>query len=243
MSIFITAALSALFIATYPLLILSGLHEIDVVVQEDGILEAVGALLFFAAAVLCIACAIRAYRKSEPDASELPVFYLLLSLLFFLAFGEEISWGQRVFGWITPEKWSNLNVQNETNLHNLWILFEEHSNGSPKSALARLFLPERLFTLFFVLYTIVVPILHALSDSTRTLVQRVGLPVPSLSIGILFASAYLGHRIVRDHFGLAGAEHALEELRETLYATVALILALQFYLGQRGIPQDEARSD
>lgn len=243
MSIFITAALSALFIATYPLLILSGSHEIDVVVQEDGILEAVGALLFFAAAVLCAACAIRAHRRSEPDASELPVFYLLLSLLFFLAFGEEISWGQRVFGWITPEKWSNLNVQNETNLHNLWILFEEHPNGSPKSTLALLFLPERLFTLFFVLYTIVVPVLHALSGSARTLVRRVGLPVPSLSIGVLFASAYLGHRIVRYHFGLAGAEHALEELRETLYATVALILALQFYVSQRGIPQDEARSD
>lgn len=32
--------------------------------------------------------------------------------------GEEISWGQHVFYWDTPEQWAVLNDQNETNLHN-----------------------------------------------------------------------------------------------------------------------------
>lgn len=32
--------------------------------------------------------------------------------------GEELSWGQHIFGWATPENWSALNDQNETNLHN-----------------------------------------------------------------------------------------------------------------------------
>lgn len=32
--------------------------------------------------------------------------------------GEEISWGQHLFGWTTPEYWSGINDQNETNLHN-----------------------------------------------------------------------------------------------------------------------------
>lgn len=32
--------------------------------------------------------------------------------------GEEISWGQHVFQWATPENWSAINDQNETNLHN-----------------------------------------------------------------------------------------------------------------------------
>ena len=36
---------------------------------------------------------------------------------FYIA-GEEISWGQWVFGWVTPEFWSGVNDQNETNLHN-----------------------------------------------------------------------------------------------------------------------------
>ena len=42
-----------------------------------------------------------------------------------LAFGmafvgmEEISWGQRIFGWSTPERFAELNWQRETSLHNL----------------------------------------------------------------------------------------------------------------------------
>ncbi|MBL4803815.1 MAG: hypothetical protein JKY71_03030 [Alphaproteobacteria bacterium] len=32
--------------------------------------------------------------------------------------GEEISWGQHIFDWGTPEYWTDYNDQNETNLHN-----------------------------------------------------------------------------------------------------------------------------
>jgi hypothetical protein len=33
--------------------------------------------------------------------------------------GEEVSWGQTFFHWKTPESWAAINVQEETNLHNL----------------------------------------------------------------------------------------------------------------------------
>ena len=36
---------------------------------------------------------------------------------FYIA-GEEVSWGQHIFDWATPEFWSGVNDQNETNLHN-----------------------------------------------------------------------------------------------------------------------------
>lgn len=32
--------------------------------------------------------------------------------------GEEVSWGQHLFEWATPEFWTDYNDQNETNLHN-----------------------------------------------------------------------------------------------------------------------------
>jgi hypothetical protein len=32
--------------------------------------------------------------------------------------GEEVSWGQHLVGWATPEAWQRLNDQGETNLHN-----------------------------------------------------------------------------------------------------------------------------
>jgi len=44
-------------------------------------------------------------------------FFLgLFCLGFFL---EEISWGQRIFGWETPGWMSKINIQNETNIHNI----------------------------------------------------------------------------------------------------------------------------
>ena len=39
--------------------------------------------------------------------------------MFFIAFGEEISWGQRILGIETPESLEGINDQGETNLHNL----------------------------------------------------------------------------------------------------------------------------
>lgn len=37
--------------------------------------------------------------------------------------GEEVSWGQHIMHWSTPEYWQNLNDQGETNLHNIssWL--------------------------------------------------------------------------------------------------------------------------
>jgi hypothetical protein len=42
----------------------------------------------------------------------------LAALCCFYVAGEEISWGQHFLGWTTPEFWSAINDQNETNLHN-----------------------------------------------------------------------------------------------------------------------------
>lgn len=45
----------------------------------------------------------------------------LIMFFMFLYFGlEEISWGQRIFGWETPAGFAEINYQNETNIHNLF---------------------------------------------------------------------------------------------------------------------------
>ena len=40
---------------------------------------------------------------------------------------EEISWGQRIIGWDTPDLWKQINAQHETNFHNflnpIWIYY------------------------------------------------------------------------------------------------------------------------
>lgn len=43
---------------------------------------------------------------------------LLAAFCTFYVAGEEISWGQHILQWNTPEYWAGLNDQGETNLHN-----------------------------------------------------------------------------------------------------------------------------
>jgi hypothetical protein len=45
--------------------------------------------------------------------------------------GEETSWGQHFFHWSTPEYWAAINRQDETNLHNAYLI----SEGLPRSIL------------------------------------------------------------------------------------------------------------
>lgn len=45
--------------------------------------------------------------------------FLALAIIFFIAGMEELSWGQMIFNWDSPEKFASLNSQSETNIHNL----------------------------------------------------------------------------------------------------------------------------
>jgi len=47
------------------------------------------------------------------------LLYGLVTLAAWFLTGEEISWGQRIFGWETPETLEELNRQGETTLHNI----------------------------------------------------------------------------------------------------------------------------
>ena len=49
-------------------------------------------------------------------------FYFLLSLGLLWTAMEEISWGQTFFRFATPSTWKAINMQSETNIHNLEVL-------------------------------------------------------------------------------------------------------------------------
>ena len=44
---------------------------------------------------------------------------LAFASILFVAFMEELAWGQMMFGWDTPENFRSLNAQGETTLHNI----------------------------------------------------------------------------------------------------------------------------
>jgi len=82
--------------------------------QEDRPLEWASALLLLGAAAIFGLHALR--RRREPMTVLLA---LGLCLVLFLVGMEEISWGQRIFGFATPESLAEMNWQSEFNLHNV----------------------------------------------------------------------------------------------------------------------------
>lgn len=85
---------------------------------EDGPAEWATALLLFASFTVLLRHAIGFARSGQKRAM---LVMALGALLFFFASGEEISWGQRIFGWQAGEFFTENSYRQETNLHNLRI--------------------------------------------------------------------------------------------------------------------------
>jgi len=83
--------------------------------DEDGPLENMQAITAFVAFGLGV-CVLRAPRGVYPNWAR--VFFALGVIASLYIALEEISYGQRIFGWVTPEAWDAVNDQQETNLHN-----------------------------------------------------------------------------------------------------------------------------
>ncbi len=90
---------------------------------------------------------------------------------FFVA-GEEISWGQRIFGFTPPEYFLQRNVQMEVTLHNI---------SSPWMQ------PRRMGALFMLIYGVGVPLLAWAIKPLGRLLYRLGIPVPSFGAATGFA--------------------------------------------------------
>jgi hypothetical protein len=94
--------------------------------HEAGLLEH-GTVVCLVPAVALGALALR--RRHELPAKWLGAWIALVSLGALYYAGEECSWGQNYFGWMTPEGWAEINDQNETNLHNTSSLFDHVPRG------------------------------------------------------------------------------------------------------------------
>lgn len=86
------------------------------VTGEDHLAEILQVLFY----VLALAGAIAVtHHFSVTKRHGLALLYLLLCTGLFFLLGEELSWGQRLLGWSTPEHLRAVNKQGETNLHNI----------------------------------------------------------------------------------------------------------------------------
>lgn len=126
---------------------------------EDGVIEYTQALLFLASAVAWLA----SMRTLHGDRRK-RLFYALFALVMLFLFLEEISWGQRILGTETPSTLEDVNVQGETNLHNLGLF------GSPVVGYA-------LFGAALFTVAVALPLLNVWSQRGARALANLGMPV------------------------------------------------------------------
>jgi len=88
-------------------------------VAEDGVFEQLQVWFFLVASILFLVASIRSLNSGKRFS-----FLVFLSLSFGLALVclEEISWGQRILGFSSPQHFTCHNVQGELTLHNLSVI-------------------------------------------------------------------------------------------------------------------------
>jgi len=143
--------------------------------SEDRLVENAQFLFYILAASLQLYISGRLIRGERMRG----VFHILLFCLFFFVAMEEISWGQRLFGWRTPSFLWKLNYQREMNIHNIWYGMYSPSNV--------------LLIIFTGVYCFIIPIANHASPRTRELLRRFRLPVLGIDLVSIFFIANLFH--------------------------------------------------
>lgn len=174
--------------------------------REDGPIEGATALAFFGAALLF------AWRSFEPLPDGCGRARRLLlrggALLMVLFVGEEISWGQRLFGFATPAPLLELNEQGELNLHNMQGM-QQLKYSLLVGTLALLMAASALACLF---------------PSFARAAWRVGVPLVPLAATPWLIVALMLVRHLADHAPLVHRNDA-QELGELFFAMGLLAFA------------------
>lgn len=182
-----------ILILSYLMLLFLDEPTIASLAAEDGVIEWAGALGFLATALLFLV----KFWKDKPGndlvlfKTKKNLFYLLFGMLFLFGFGEEISWGQRVLALETPQALQTINTQGEINIHNLRIFHGVNAEGERKSFVGLLLNADRLFSLFWLTFYVLIPVLYALSPMATRWLKRINLPVVSAWVSPFFVANYL----------------------------------------------------
>lgn len=158
-------------------------------IKEDGVIEYGSAICWFLAAIILlyrldIMKRIRCHRTC--DFRIVP--YIILMLFFIACAGEEISWGQRILDIKTPEIISKINIQNETNLHNI---------GS-------ISIFSNLFFVITLIFFLLVPFLTKRSLHLKNYLCYYSFPIPHRFVIYIFFISLFIWIVIGLRFGTLG---------------------------------------
>ncbi len=216
---------AVLIVATYSIFIFCDHQFIEYIGSEDAPIETTGAIAFLVAAGLLFC----AYLYSSGQGGTLGksttkrnAFYFVLAISFLICLGEEISWGQRLFGWDTPDAWSRVNSQQETNLHNL--RFFQGSTSRNHEAFSLLH-HNTLFAACVLALCVVIPLMNRLWGRASCFLRRIRFPVTQLWIGGLVILNYVLFKITV-RLSPPVCYDCAQELKESLYSVLLALFAL-----------------
>lgn len=162
---FCLAQASVLFALGVLLSIVNRAHFEQDFIREDGILEWLTVLALGSAAAVMAG---RLWRYRADASIRQRLAWCAILVLFTFGAGEEISWGQRLFAFGTPDFLREWNAQEETNIHNLVI-------GGVK--INKLVFGNMVFLVFCLYVFVVTPLYHRV-DRARAWLDAWAVPIP-----------------------------------------------------------------
>lgn len=223
-------AFSAILIAHVLLFVFAPALYDAFVPGEDRVVEWITFLGFFTAGVVVLST-----LRQRSRMNRWTLCYLLgLGLFFLVCAGEEISWGQRIIGFETPERVAEINEQGEFNFHNLAL---EHLH------------PMDIVSWFMKLFGMILPLVAALLSRRRAFPFSGYLPALALAPCFAFPeivnlfwrpiSAFVADLAPAGASAAAYAGH-LEELQEMYWGLASLLAAVsirRYWTSRRGREQ------
>ena len=159
--------------------------------SEDGPLETGTSILAAAAGILLLWVHYLCWKlKILERPSHYTLLALLATMMIFFA-GEEISWGQRLIGFGTPDLMLQYNKQEEFNLHNVGLI-HSYKDG--------------LLALGILVWGVILPLTKPFVGAVAKLQRLMHLPLPPLQYVGYFAAA-IGFRVIfKTIYGNMGQE-------------------------------------
>ena len=210
---------------------------------EDGIIEYLSGLFFFMAAIMSF------YHFFTVKPGENKYLFragknylvLLLGLFFLFCAGEEISWGQRIFGIETPEFMEKENAQKEFNFHNLYMFQGIDRELNLKSGLKYWFTGHKLFAYFWITFCLFIPLTSAVSSKFSDFLKRIFFPVMPLWLGGLFLVNHIISKFC-ESMHLFSWPTPIVETKETLFAFLFFISTIYFYFDHKKLIAEDTQA-
>jgi len=180
---------------------------------EDEFGENMTAVFYFVAGILLVLHS----RGEMKDGSTLvkQSLPILLGLFFLFIAAEEISWGQRILGFGTPESMQSINRQGEFTIHNLGLFDKE-------GAIIDHYRATHLFVLF---QGILLPLAYRFWPFARRTMNRVNFPVVPLACVGFFVLSMVHVQLTK----YMGSQWFHMEVRELMFSMGFFVFAIAVY--------------